>query len=562
MTDLLRATLAAVLGLAAAVTAQTKGGLLCTLQPEVTLADFRAADLDGDGRAELVTASVDGEVRIWRLAKDSTAIAPSGNALALPHSSRSLLQLADLDGDGRPELLVFDDRGVEAHALDAQGEFVANARPITNDCRLRLRVGKPTFAELARDLNGDGHPDLVLPVADTFEIWLAVDGPAEADGHGAGLRFERAQTVPLTITHHVASGDGHLAERWSNELVVPALDVVDLNGDGRLDLRASEGKRRRFFLQGADGRFAQKPIEVDLSMFRDTTPKAGVELGETLVFDDDQHMESGDLDGDGIPDYVIAHRRKLWSFLSTKDGPQFVKADTRIVAEDISGLFLMRLDDDVRADLVTFKLEVPSGVQLALGLISSIDVPIHVLGYRTADDGGFDKSAQWNRTLTLRVPSLIRLLGDSANLIERFLSVISKLRWSTIGDFDGDGRRDLALCTEDESAVELWLSPKADDDEERAAEHRLRELLFENPDTVFDIERILKLAAQLLDARNAALTGERPADARAPLDKIEGMEIVDAFSADFDGDGRAETVIVRENPETKGQRRFDVLTWK
>ena len=42
---------------------------------------------------------------------------------------------------------------------------------------------------------------------------------------------------------------------------------------------------------------------------------------------------------------AIAHRRKVWSFLGSKAGPQFKQAKTRIVAEDISGLMLMELDN-------------------------------------------------------------------------------------------------------------------------------------------------------------------------------------------------------------------------
>lgn len=557
-----RASTLFIVALATAASAQTdplRGVLGDTIRPAARVATYHPVDLDGDGRTELCVVSVAGEFRIYSSTADNPKVTPAAAATLLDRPSRTLLAIADLDGDGRSELVTMDDRGTRWFVLGDDRAFVGPPKPLAGPNGLRVRIGQPAFTELTRDLNGDGRPDLVLPIDRAFEIWLQVDG---AETNGTGPHFELAQTVPLSITHRIESRPNDLAAQWSNELRIPALDVEDVNGDGRLDLRSIEGKKRRFFLQGSDGRFAPRPIEVDLEHFRDTTPKAGVELGQTLVFDDDQHMQSGDLNADGIPDYVIAHRRKVWSFLSSSDGPQFTKADTRLVAEDVSGMFLMRLDDDVRDDLLVFKLEIPTGVQLVLGLVSSIDVPIHVLGYRTEEDGTFARSATWNRTLILRVPSLLRLLGDSTNLIERFLEVISKLRWSTVGDFDGDGRRDLALVTEDESAVEVWLSPKSVDDENRAAEARLRELLFENDDTVFDVERILKIVAQLLDARNSSLTGERESDARVALEPTPGQHIVNAFAADFDGDGRWETIIVREVDAEPGRQRFDVVRWR
>lgn len=556
----MKRTIAALVGMVASLGAQTAE----SFTPSTPIAAYVASDLDGDGRAELVLIAPNGELRVASRPAGGGALVESSPCLTLARPRNAALALADLDGDGRRELIVFDDRGAFAHRLGEGFAFDAAPQSLTTDARLRVRLGRPTFAEIVQDLNGDRRADLVLPVADACEVWLQKPAGTAVDAAGgtAPIAFELAQSIPQVLAHSVSADGLQLAERYTNELRVPQLDVADVDGDGRPDLRAREGKKRRFFLQDAAGRFADKPIEVDLALFRDTTPEAQVATGTTLVVGDDQQMQDGDLDGDGIPDYVIAHRRKVWSFLAGTGGPQFKKADVRIVAEDVTGLLLLRLDDDPRVDLCIFKVEVPSAVELVLGLVSSIDVPIKVLGYRTDEKGSFARKAQWNRELTLRIPSILKLLGQADDLVERFLKVLGKLRWSALADVDGDGARDLALVTEDETAIELWRNPPSVSETDGASDQRWKSLLFDDPDTVFDVERLLKLAAQLLDDRTGTLTGSRAADRRSSLPVAAGTGIAGIFAADLDGDGASETVLVRESETARGRLRFDVIDWR
>ena len=87
--------------------------------------------------------------------------------------------------------------------------------------------------------------------------------------------------------------------------------------------------------------------------------------------------------------------------------------------------------------MVIFKVELPGAGALVLGLVSSIDIPITALGYRTGPGGVFEDRAHWRRTLTLRIPSLVRLMAEAEDLIQRFMDVIGKLRWSALGDYNG-----------------------------------------------------------------------------------------------------------------------------
>ncbi len=526
---------------------------LAKLAPERPVAAFRARDVDGDGRAELLLAFADGGVGLWRWDAAAGALARGGAELVLPEPDHAALDQADVLGTGREQLIVLDRRGVFAHRLTDGGYADPEPVALTRTGRLGLRLGRPTLVPFVRDVNADGLADLTVPRGATCELWMNA-GAGEADAP----RFDLLQALPAELIQVHVTRHTNLADELGSDVMVRELDIADVNGDGRPDLRVRSDTERRFHLQGPDGRFADEPIAVDLSIFRDTTPQAEVRPGETLVLSDRARMQSGDLNGDAIPDYVVAHRRKVWSFLASTEGPQFTDSSTRLVAEDVSGLLLVHLDEDDRKDLLIFKVDVPSTVELVLGMVRSISIEVRARGYPTRPDGTFEERAAWRRDLTVRVPSLLRLLREADDLVERFQEVIRKFRWSALGDFDGDGEDDLALVAEDETFVELWRRP-AGVAEDRADERWLRQLLFEDPDTVFDVERILKLTARVFDRRTSALTGERAADLRRDLPHREGFYVVDLLAADFDGDGADELVLVEESATEPYRRAFTIL---
>ncbi len=509
-------------------------------------------DLDGDGRTELVTVAPDGVVQILGL-RDGRMQA-LGPAITLGVPAASALALADLDEDGDTDLVVLGTGGLAFHALEPGPVFAAEATLVSAAARLGFRTGAPVFVDFLVDLNVDGRADLLVPRGEVCELWLR-------DGEAGSISFALSQSLPVDFGHSMRSRADALTATLVNRVRVPSLDILDVNGDGRPDLRVEEGPRRRFFLQGPDGTFAAEPIEVDLGIFVDTTPRASVQLGRTAVLTDRQQYQSGDLDGDGILDHVVAHRRKVWSFLGGAAGPQFTEASTRMVAEDVSGLLLMRVDDDARDDLLVFKIDLPSAGELVVGLVSSLDVPIRVLGYRTDAEGRFENRATWSRELTLRAPSILGLLREAEDLVRRFTEVLAKFRWSAIGDFDGDGADDLALIGEDGAELELYRKPDGTAEVDRAAERWLRDLLFENPDTVFDLDRLLDLVAQVFDTRTASMTGERGPDARATLPLAEGKFLRDFEAVDLDGDGRAELLVLEADETEPRAWTCRVLRW-
>lgn len=123
--------------------------------PDFVLTRVKAADLDGDGRLEIVLC--EGESEPGRLAWFSS---PDWRRHTLrddlfhPHS----LEIADFDGDGRPDLMVAEmglDRNPEPRLLvylnRGGGEFE----------EVLVDRGVPLHEAKVGDLTGDGRPDIV-----------------------------------------------------------------------------------------------------------------------------------------------------------------------------------------------------------------------------------------------------------------------------------------------------------------------------------------------------------------------------------------------------------------
>lgn len=538
------------LGLLAAMV-KTQARLVASLGPEDGVTANHCVDLDGDGRAELVLVGGDGSVRVFGL--DGEALRQRAR-LVLPDPDACLFAFADVDGKAGSEVVTAGPNGVLGFAL--RGDAFADPLSLVPRTRFRLRTGKPAPSSFVRDLNGDGRADLVIPGAQDNEVWLRQAGDAPA--------FVRALSLPSNaVIEHSGRGAG-LHATLRSAVRIPPLDVVDLNGDGRLDLRLRAGSRFGFRLQGAGGAFADLK-EVDLSLFRDTTPQATVTLGATAALSDNSALESRDLDGDGIPDYVVVHRRKVWVFLADKNGPQFENAsEIKAVAEDVTATLLVDLDADARADLLLLRVQIPTAAQLALSLVRSLSIDVHALGYKNEGRAGassFASAPAWRRTITLSVPPLLTLFEQQDDLAERLFAILDKVRFRARGAFTGKGARDLLRASDDGAMLEVWpgVGEVGEGAAQARAEKQLADILFRGDDTTFDLDRLfLLLDGYLAGERAATLRDARPL-ATLPVRPRGAFTLADLLAADLDGDGRDEAVAVYR--DGKGGKVFDVLRY-
>lgn len=229
--------------------------------------DLVIADLNGDGNRDIVLS---GGMVVW--GPDPGGAPTVGGVDGAPESVR--IEVVDLDGDGRPEVLGsvasgglwigrmegddFVDGGtVPAHgvfgiplAVDRDGgemevlvaALYSIARiPVTGDTErpflARERVGNLAGAAPALvdgDLDGDGHADLLYVPGDSVQVAFHAGGP---DGLGPPRRLPAPASVPATrVAAADLDGDGRL-EVLSFAPTLGAVQVSQLSTNGLLEQR-------------------------------------------------------------------------------------------------------------------------------------------------------------------------------------------------------------------------------------------------------------------------------------------------------------------------------------
>jgi hypothetical protein len=231
------------------------------------------ADINGDGIPDVVVANLGGDTVSVLLGTISPGAATPVFALRQsfgtgvgPRAST----VADLNGDGKPDLITANEIDNTVSVL--LNTTAAGAATASFGTRQDFGTGAFPFSVEAADLNGDGKPDLVVANAhdNTISVLLNTTAPGAA--------------TPSFATHQVfATGNG-----------VNAVTIADVNGDGTPDLVVSN--------------YSDSTVEVLLN----TTPPGAA----TPSFAPRQAFAVGrgpswaavaDVNGDGMPDLVVAN---------------------------------------------------------------------------------------------------------------------------------------------------------------------------------------------------------------------------------------------------------------
>ena len=259
----------------------------------------RVADLDGDGRAEVIQAVSPSE--IWAFAGDATVLpgwpfrVPPG-AGGDTRSVNAAVAIDDLDGDGAREVIAADTGlGPRLFALRADGtllpsfpraldEVIDQQAPVTGDLD---RDGLPEIVQATLPLSHDMlRPPTTgpsrVPILRTTESILTLPSAPTPDPSGSGAL-------------HLLLSDGSEAPGWPMTLgssVEWGSIVVDVDGDGTPEVFQGDGD----LLRGFDAK------GVELKGFPLTLHRIARNATDRL----DSQWVITDLDGDGAADFLRA----------------------------------------------------------------------------------------------------------------------------------------------------------------------------------------------------------------------------------------------------------------
>ena len=292
------------------------------------------ADVNGDGRLDIVGIGYSA-VRVALGNGDGTfqaakvAVANYGVAQDWVNQDVYPRVLADVNGDGRADLLGFGYAGVKVALGQADGTFGAATLGAANFGGAQGWSSATAFPRLLADLNGDGKLDI---------LGFGYSAVRVALGNGDGT-FQAAKVGVANFGQGLGWSDDDAFHR----------ELADVNGDGRLDIVGFGHSGVRIALANANGSFAAAQLAVsafgqlDGWASQDVTPRMLADLnhdgtldvigfgpqGTSIAYghgdgtftaassdlanfglaqgwtsDRLYHRELGDIDEDGLPDIV------------------------------------------------------------------------------------------------------------------------------------------------------------------------------------------------------------------------------------------------------------------
>jgi hypothetical protein len=238
--------------------------------------DVAAADVNGDGRPDLVFANVDGASTIW-LSDPGGGFTIGGR---LPIGDALAVAAGDLNGDGRADLVFgripADVGDVPSNPVllnDGSGGFGAPAELLGISPTIDVHIG---------DVNNDGSPDLVfINESGVHQVWAAAAG---------GYTLQREQIIDLD----------------AREGVLAHLGFTDTDTPGGLDLAmgGAVAGGLAVYLNDAAGNLGRGDVEPPEITLRGN---ASVSIESGMTYSDAGATADDNIDGDISADIRVTN---------------------------------------------------------------------------------------------------------------------------------------------------------------------------------------------------------------------------------------------------------------
>ena len=324
--------------------------------------------------------------------------------------------VGDFDNDGFPDLFL---TGYPESALlhnNGNGTFT----DVTAKAGVK-NAGRWAASAAWVDYDRDGLLDLVV----TNYAQFSFDNPKKCEVNG--VRSYCAQVaypgLPLTLFHN--NGDGTFTDvsqrSGLDKLVGRALGVVaiDVNDDGWADLFvARDASPNLLLINERNGTFKDMALDAEVAYDANGVAKAGM------------GVDTGDVNGDGVPDFVVTnfndeyHSLFLGSLSSPYEDRTIASHLAKYSKSDVGwGTKFLDYDNDGNLDLVIANGHINQAVEITRGDVKYREAPLLL---RNDGKGSFTNAAA--------EAGAAFNLGYSG-------------RGLAVGDFDNDGDPDIVITT-------------------------------------------------------------------------------------------------------------------
>ncbi|MEX2468763.1 MAG: VCBS repeat-containing protein, partial [Pseudohongiellaceae bacterium] len=408
------------------------------------------ADLDGDGLSEFITI-IDQSIRLYLPGPNGYDFTSGFFELPLESEAVGWDIATGFTGDGGPALITLQ-QGRLAQAWPLRDGTLGAPITIADNLPGFITRGV-TRLHFARDIDGDGREDLVIPGAGLLHIFIN-----EGDGFQAPLSIQSETRLRTQLNIDRLNRSAGQAIR------IPFLELRDVNGDGANDLVSRTEERLDVFLARRDGAeyFPRTPsYSLDIAAIEEALGEFDVDnldfsnLTGVLALTHEEILE--DVDNDGIDDLLLREGGKVSLFSGTADGMNFdTPRQVLRSSGNVLSAFLYDEDEDGLKDLWLWRVEPISVGDLFVWLALSGSITIEAFIYPNEGER-FARRPARRITVALRFPSVIRL----ANVYEALSSEADRLGGAevvpaaTADVSPGDERRDVVMLVNDQ--VRLFL---------------------------------------------------------------------------------------------------------
>jgi hypothetical protein len=354
--------------------------------------NLTVGDLNGDGYPEIVTPNCyDENVTVFVNNKNGSyqpgvyynvAVGGSGSAAAADYLSPAAVAIADVNGDGKPDIISTNNESADVTILTGNGDGTVNVPTVGY-----AAGGFPQTPAVVADFNGDGYPDLVL-ADDAFNLVFlkgygdgtfraALDyyapignggyygqskGIATGDFNGDGIPdFVVGGVNNISglggVNVFLSRPDGSLqpAVTYGSSSCDYFVAVADFNHDGKLDFATTDcNSNVQIFTGNGDGTFTAG-----------NTFASGGSSPDDLV--------AADFNGDGYPDVAVINYNGLSNssvgvLLNDGTGNLLTAVPYALSALTMQGIAASDVNGDGKADLVV-PINNASGTGSVVGIL-------------------------------------------------------------------------------------------------------------------------------------------------------------------------------------------------